>query len=263
LREAYRAFILSEFYDCFLIGFSEVEYVRWTPSALEEKMGRFMQDNDSHGSLKDLQILINEKPELLNKKLTEKIGKPINITWKSPLSDDQFAEYRDQEFIDLLGLKTKITYPLNDFWPNRGPQWDALGLDKDIVFIVEAKANIPEIVSPGTGAGSESKAKIMDAFSEVKEYLNINNNIDWSGTFYQYANRIAHLYYLRVLNGINAFLINIYFINDDSVEGPASEQEWHGAIRVIKQYLGIPKRNKLDKYMVNVFIDVKKEGIVT
>ena len=74
-------------------------------------------------------------------------------------------------------------------------------------------------------------------------------------TFYQYANRIAHLYYLKILNGIDAYLINIYFLNDKSVEGPSTKEEWKGALTVIKQYLGISKRNKLDKYMLDIFID--------
>lgn len=226
-------------------------------------MSRHVQERDSHGSLKDLQILINKKPEILDVILTDQMEKQVNIKWKSPLEADQFAEYRDQDFINLLGLKDKITKPLKDFWPNKGPQWDALGIDNDLYYLVEAKANIPEIVTAGTGASSKSKAKIIDAFTGVKEYLGINNSVDWSNTFYQYTNRIAHLYFLRILNGINAHLINIYFINDDSVEGPYCAEEWYGSIRVIKQYLGIPKRNKLDKYIHDVFIDVKKEGILS
>ncbi len=220
-------------------------------------MGRFIQDSDCHGSQKDLQILINEKKDLLDKDISGILKRKIDVTWKSPLETDQFAEYRDNEFLRILNLDSRIVYPLEEFWPRLGPQWDALGSDNKTVFLVEAKANIPEIVSPPTGAGPESKSKIIDSFAEVKEYLNANNSIDWTGTFYQYANRIAHLYYLRVLNGIDAYLVNIYFLNDESVEGPSTKEEWQGALTVIKQYLGIPKRNKLDKYMLDIFIDTK------
>ena len=220
-------------------------------------MGRFIQDNNTHGSQKDLQILINEKKGLLDKELSGFLNKDINITWKSPLKTDQFAEYRDDEFLKILNLDSRIVVPLAEFWPKRGPQWDALGVDNQTVFLVEAKAHVPEIVSPPTGAGPDSKSRIIDSFAEVKEYLNVNNNIDWTGTFYQYTNRIAHLYYLRVLNGIDAYLVNLYFLNDESVDGPSTKEEWQGAITVIKQYLGIPKRNKLDKYMLDIFIDTK------
>ena len=218
-------------------------------------MGRFVQDSESHGSLRDLQILINEKSDLLDKEVSNILNKNICITWKSPIKTDQFAEYRDEDFLKLLDLESKIKVPLENFWPKLGPQWDALGLNDKTVFLVEAKANVPEIVSSPTSAGPESKSRIIDAFAEVKEYLNIHNNVDWTGTFYQYANRIAHLYYLKILNGIDAYLINIYFLNDKSVEGPSTKKEWKGVLTVIKQYLGISKRNKLDKYMLDIFID--------
>ncbi len=220
-------------------------------------MGRFIQDSNTHGSQKDLQILINEKKDLLDKEISGILNKDINITWKSPLKTDQFAEYRDNEFLKILNLDSGIVVPLEDFWPKRGPQWDALGADNKTVFLVEAKAHVPEIVSPPTGAGPESKSRIIDSFAEVKEYLNADNSIDWTGTFYQYTNRIAHLYYLRVLNGIDAYLVNLYFLNDESVDGPSTKEEWQGAITVIKQYLGIPKNHKLDKYMLDVFVDTK------
>ncbi len=221
-------------------------------------MERFAQDSDSHGSLKDLQVLINDHKDLLDEKLSSILKTPIRVDWKSPLKADHFAEYRDDDFLSLLGIDSKLKSPLIGFWPKRGPQWDALGIESDKVFLVEAKAHISEIVTPPTGAGTESKSKIIESLSEVKEFLSINNNIDWSGTFYQYTNRIAHLYYLRVLNEINAFLVNIYFLNDDSVEGFAkSEEEWNAALTIVKLYLGIPKKHKLSKYMIDVFIDKK------
>lgn len=219
-------------------------------------MGRFVQDSYSHGSLKDLQLLINNHGNLLDNAISSYLNRTVAIDWKSPIESDEYAEYRDDDFLKVLNLDSRIQYPLIEFWPKRGPQWDALGVESKSVFIVEAKANIPEIVTPPTSAGVESKSKIIDSFSEVKEYLNINNTIDWAGTFYQYTNRIAHLYYLRVLNGIDAFLVNVYFINDKTVDGPNTKEEWLGALTIIKHYLGIPKRNKLDKYMLDVFIDV-------
>lgn len=86
-------------------------------------------------------------------------------------------------------------------------------------------------------------------------YLNIKNDVDWSGTFYQYINRLAHLYFLRVINNIDAFLVNIYFMNDKTVNGPKSKDEWLAAIKVMKLYLGL-SHHKLSKYMIDLFIDV-------
>jgi len=106
-------------------------------------MSRHPQERGTKGSLKWLQKLINEKPDLLNSRIRSVfgIGKSEEIEWVSPLKDDEYAEYRDGTFIRLLGIKLNKT-PLNDFWPNYGPQWDALGrTSSGKVILVEAKAH--------------------------------------------------------------------------------------------------------------------------
>jgi len=219
-------------------------------------MSRFPQKTDSHGSLKNLQVAVNKKKENLDAEISKVIGRQIKIDWKSPLEGDKYAEYRDEKFLSSLGLN-KLSCPLNDFWPNNGPQWDALGVCGKEVIIVEAKANIPEMVSPGTGAKSpKSIKKIKDSLDEVKKYLNIKNDIDWTGTFYQYVNRIAHLYYLREKNDIKAHLLFIYFINDVTVNGPKTKGEWLGAIKTMECCLGLNKNHKLRNYIHDIFIDV-------
>jgi len=219
-------------------------------------MSRIKQDPDSHGSLKDLQVLINVKKKYLDAEISKVIGKQMSINWRSPLQTDDYAEYRDEDFLKRLGVLGKITYPLSDFWPDNGPQWDALGVSGDEIILVEAKANIPEMVSPGTKAGTSSRRKIKNSLDEVKKYLSVSDSIDWTGTFYQYVNRIAHLYYLREKNQIEARLLFIYFINDVTVRGPKTKDEWLGAIQTMECYLGLDKNHKLRKYIHDIFIDV-------
>ena len=220
-------------------------------------MGRYPQDSNSHGSLKNLQVAINVKKKYLDTVISKEVGKQIIIDWKSPLKADDYAEYRDEDFLEKLGILNKIKFSLSDFWPDNGPQWDALGVSEDEIILVEAKANIPEIVSPGTGAKNpKSISKIRNSLDEVKKYLNISNDINWTGTFYQYVNRIAHLYYLREKNQIKAHLLFIYFINDITVHGPKTKDEWLGAIQTMECYLGLNKKHKLKKYIHDVFIDV-------
>jgi hypothetical protein len=113
------------------------------------------------------------------------------------------------------------------------------------------------MVSSGTGAKNpQSINKIRNSLDEVKKYLNISNDIDWTGIFYQYVNRIAHLYYLREKNQIKAHLLFIYFINDVTVHGPKTKDEWLGAIQTMECYLGLAKKHKLRKYIHDIFIDV-------
>jgi hypothetical protein len=217
-------------------------------------MSRIKQDPDSHGSLKNLQVAINVKKQYLDAEISKVIGKQMNINWRSPLQTDDYAEYRDEDFLRRLGILNKIKYSLSDFWPNNGPQWDALGASGDKIILVEAKANIPEMVSPGTGAKNpQSLKKIRNSLNEVKKYLSVSGSIDWTGTFYQYVNRIVHL---REKNQIKTHLLFIYFINDITVHGPKTKDEWLGAIQTMECYLGLDKNHKLRKYIHGIFIDV-------
>lgn len=211
------------------------------------------------GSLKNIRHLVNGNESLINEKLKTSLkGYNGPIHWISPLSADNYKEYKDREFIDKLGLETQLKFPLNSFWPNNGAVWDGLAKsDQGDIFLIEAKANIPEIVSSACGASAlASRSLIQASLNETKAYLNISNDIDWMGRFYQYTNRLAHLYFLRAKNNLPAYMVNIYFINDKEVNGPTSIDEWHGALEVMKIYLGI-KRHKLSPYMIDVFIDVE------
>ena len=74
------------------------------------------------GSKKWIQRLVNKKPELLNSQIKRNLNlaKDEDIRWLSPLEDDEYAEYCDQHFIELLCVKLENT-PLRDFWPLRDP----------------------------------------------------------------------------------------------------------------------------------------------
>ena len=98
-------------------------------------MGIFPQTSNSHGSLKNLQIAINDKKVFLDEEIAKVIGKKMSIDWKSPLKADSYAEYRDDDFLRVLVLN-KIIYPLREFWPKNGPQWDALGINGDEIVLV-------------------------------------------------------------------------------------------------------------------------------
>jgi hypothetical protein len=137
--------------------------------------------------------------------------------------DDDYAEYRDRAFIERLGVTLEQT-PLNAFWPRGGPVWDGLArTDRGQVVLVEAKAHIPEGVTSPMGAKSpQSVEMIQSSLAETKAYLRSNTPADWTQIFYQYANRLAHLYFLRVKNDVDAYLLMLYFYNDSEMGGPTS-----------------------------------------
>jgi len=222
-------------------------------------MPRIPQAPAQRGSQKWIQRVINDNPESLNSLVRKQLDLPgaETITWYSPLAEDDFAEYQDQAFLDLLDIKLPAI-SLAHFWPARGPCWDGLGKSETgNVFLVEAKAHISEILSSGTGAGERSLKKIRKSLDETKKFLNSESEHDWSSTFYQYTNRLAHLYLLRVLNGVPAYLVFIYFFNDEDMSGPESIDEWLGAMKLLHSFLGIG-RHKLSKYIMDIFIDVQR-----
>jgi hypothetical protein len=67
-----------------------------------------------------------------------------------------------------------------------------------------------------------SRTKIRASLNKTKDVLNTKNAIDWSIGFYQYTNRLTHLYLLRELNHLPAYLLFIYFMNDAEMNGLAS-----------------------------------------
>ena len=219
-------------------------------------MAKVIQKSDGKGSLKNIQDLVNKNQEIINNLLKSNINEFANehISWCSPIINDGFAEYRDKDFLSILGLDPN-EIKLYNFWPSRGPQWDALAkTDRGQIILVEAKANIPEIVSPGTKAGEKSKLLIDKSLKETKAFLGIKNDIDWSGKYYQYTNRLAHLYFLREKCKKNAFLVNIYFVGDKTVSGPNTKKEWDIAIERLYSYLGL-SQHKLSKYIIDIFVD--------
>jgi len=224
-------------------------------------MARCCQAVGTKGSKKWVQKLINEKPELLSSRIAEELRLPENerIRWLSPLKNDDYAEYSDKESLDLLGVSLKKRR-LADFWPENGPQWDALGKsDSGKLFLVEAKSHVGELISSIRARDENSVRKIRRSLEETKTFLNSNAEVDWSRGFYQYSNRLAHLYLLRQ-NDLSAYLIFVYFVNDSEMAGPTTIDQWKGAIELLHSFLGI-RRQKLKKFAIDVFIDINKSDL--
>ena len=135
--------------------------------------------------------------------------------------------------------------------------------DKGQILLLEAKAHIPEIVTDPTGAKRQSLQRIQESLEAVKSFLSIGSPVDWSACFYQYANHLSHLYWLRKLNSLDAHLINVFFLNDAEMNGPGTVKEWQAAIRLQEVFLGVRQGARsgyalhpwVGAYVVNVFVD--------
>lgn len=220
-------------------------------------MSRIVQAAASRGSQKWLQILVNQHPERINRYLADtlKVWDSERVEWLSPLEQDDYAEYRDQAFIDRLGVPAE-SVALKSFWPRHGPQWDGLArTDDGQLMLVEAKAHIPEMVSTPTRAKGKSLAMICKSLDETKRFLRSRAKVDWSTCFYQYTNRLAHLYFLRERARLPAYLLFVYFLQDHAMGGPTTQGEWEGAIELVETFLGL-RRHRLSDYILRAFVDV-------
>lgn len=220
-------------------------------------MARLVPKAATRGSQKWLQVLVNLHPAVFDSALASAHGSAtsMRIQWLSPLQGDEYAEYQDQAFLDRLGVALPYR-PLASFWPRRGPVWDGLGVtDRGELLLVEAKSHIRELLSSADPDSETSLNQIRASLEETRAYLRAHTHIDWTAPLYQYANRLAHLYLLRVLNGLPAFLVMLYFVNDYEQSGPSTQEEWQGAITLQKTLLGL-RRHKLTPYVLDIFIDV-------
>jgi hypothetical protein len=195
------------------------------------------------GSQRLLQRAVNKRPELLRTALRRAgaIGRNVAIEWKSPLDAQAGREHHDLCALRQLGLASDLTLPLRSFWPAKGPVWDARAVASDGTrVLVEAKADIPEVASPATAAAGESISHIQRCLEAARRHYAPRSKATWTGTFYQFANRLAFQYFLRKANGLPTRLVFLALTNAADVDGPASEEKWHGATRLLHAALGRP-----------------------
>lgn len=206
---------------------------------------------ESQRSERWLRAAVNEHREALNSKIAGlfKWLSKDQIEWVSPLQGDGYAEYFDESFLKLLDV-SQLKKPLADFWPSSGPRWDGLAKSASRKILVEAKAYVEEAVDYSSRAANPTSVKKIDrALAMAKEAFHATECAQWGSPFYQYANRLAHLYFLRELNGLDAYLLFIYFADAGDVPNACSVQQWKGAIRVIEKCLGLTNRNPFKPYV--------------
>ena len=201
------------------------------------------------GSQRQIQFLVNSRQEEFSKQILGLLSLPplveAKVQWVSPLAEYGFNEYQDAEFLEKLELN-QHSPRLKDFWPPGGPCWDAPGVVRGInpqgAVLIEAKSHFSEMQSTCRGRGT-SRQKIEKSLALTARSLGVEMNSSWTDQYYQIANRYAHLYFLREVAEVRAWLVNVYFINDQSIEHvqppPRSADEWHEELRRVRERMGL------------------------
>lgn len=216
---------------------------------------RVPQRRGTKGSLKWIQTLVDGNPVLLADALRAAFGMAPSwqVTWVSPLPSDDWAEYRDADFLAVLGLG-RLAPSLEGFWPRGGPQWDALGRSSDNgAVLIEAKSHVDELAS-SCDAEEHSRSLIERSLNVAKAAFGASKSADWLNGFYQYANRLAHLHFLQQQR-VPARLVFVYFIGDAEMRGPRSAAEWRDFLNSVHAALGFGDGHTIPG-VCNIFVDV-------
>jgi hypothetical protein len=216
---------------------------------------------DGYGSEDHLRRYLAEHERVLNAAIAEEIGtSPEAVSW---LAFPRNADGKEQEFKGLGFLpQNREAAAVRDawrgVWPQRGRQnWDAVGRVHNDWLLVEAKANHPEFCSPPTTAKETGGLpQIRQTTNRIKRELGVNRWFTWTGSYYQYVNRLAMLWFLRKY-GIEARLVFVYFTGDtfpDNTPCPATKEEWERLVEARRLTLGLPKQHALGMFEHHVVL---------
>ncbi len=198
------------------------------------------------GSQLQVQIYVSRRAKDLSAAIARTIEAPDEVMkslrWTAPREEQRFSEPYDGQFLEALGLPHYKT-GLAEFWPEGGPHWDALAVAgeqhrPELVLLVEGKSYPGEVYGPGCQATADaSKRLISAALERTRGWLHAGADSDWTGRLYQYANRLAHLYFIREIVGVSAWLVNLCFVGDVTTN-PTTEPQWRAALPLLKKELG-------------------------
>ena len=185
-----------------------------------------------------------------------------HLRWHYPIGAEREREPQGVDFID----NPEVQRLWGEFWPQRGRAqcWDGVAtLESNGTsewVLIEAKANAVELVTSPCGASKDGGLdQIVKALGRVKRELGVHRDYPWTGTYYQYANRLAALFFLNTIARLPARLLNVYFMGDRFPDGracPADESEWRPLIEARRITLGLPRRHSLSDRVYDVFVPV-------
>jgi hypothetical protein len=206
-----------------------------------------------------MQMVINTKCRL---QLNESIGD--NIQWLSPLiNQDDYAEYelKHQYISDITGIKKEKF----SFWPERQPQWDAIGInaEKKVLYLIEAKAHLNELNSKMNASSKVSQQKIESAMRYVFDNYYPEGNFDrWKDSYYQMGNRLTFLHFLNNITSETGWKVKLVLLNfvDDFTYKPTTLPDWENHYRDVFKEMTGHESEPVDLKMI--YYSVKNKGVV-
>lgn len=216
----------------------------------------------------------------------EELGQLVAEHSEPPIPGDPFVwldaglrlrppERREPFSVDWRGVgfledtRRAVAAAYRDFWTQAGsvPSWDAAGVRAtergDEWLLVEAKAHLGELrqsclAKPSALGGS--RELIEERLDGVKAALGVRADNSWLDSYYQFANRIATLWFLHD-QGVEARLLHICFTGDERFADAAlSAAEWGSALAEMDAWVGRPFDHPIEERIHTLVLTVKEPG---
>jgi hypothetical protein len=234
----------------------------------EKTMGRVGKD---YGSEYHFLHAHHEHREDLDRAILSVVDRPkAALEWVYP---NEARDGKEPQGLSFLTDRPDVRAEWANFWPTRGRQlsWDGVArlVERDRQsewLLFEAKANQSEFCTPAsTASKAGGKTQIEKALNVTKRRLGVYRFFDWMGSYYQYANRLAVLYFLteKVNPVVPAHLVFVYFVGDKFPDGcrcPANQTEWEELIRARQLTLGLPTEHALKDQIHDLILWVDAEN---
>ena len=223
-----------------------------------------------YGSEWHILRMLGRHRDWFSKKVLE-VTKGTEVKWQDFDFTDGIGEASNHGDAETKGLnfltsEHAVQKAWRAWWPQSGNvhNWDAIGrLQRDGTsewLLIEAKGNIEEL-RQSTGAKPISQGggleQIQDRLGETQKAVGLTGEQDWTKPYYQYANRLAFLYFLEQ-QGVAARLMFVYFTGDatSSQTCPISAEEWYPHLHQMKSHLGLTGRSALEQRVHELFVEV-------
>ena len=180
----------------------------------------------------------------------------------------------DRELVGIEFIKDRnVIHKWKQFWPQTGTSqnWDAVGKiiyeDHEEWLLVEAKAHLNEVKSD-CGATSQASKELIEvalqktASAFCEQHPPVEN---WLSLYYQYANRLAVLYFLmKECNPViptRILFLYIYGDHRDDADCPQGEKDWYPIITAMKNRLVLDGNIDLNERINHLFIPVNPNQV--
>lgn len=217
-----------------------------------------------YGSEYHLRWWIDNRAEELAGRVAAITGAAKLEWWNPPVLKGLGAPRKEWKGIAFVQAHPELAKKWKDFWPSSGNtlNWDAIGrlhgASRFEWALIEAKGHLGELRAACGAKEWGGLPLIRDSLECVKRSLGAGVQGDWLGDYYQYANRLACLWFLTE-NQIPAHLVYIYFLGDKRDDGavcPATPGEWADAIKKEDTALGLPQRHSLSDRVHRLYLPV-------